>query len=44
MFLIIILITKKNGTEGITSIQGGCIGTPGYDELVISTYNGKLSC
>jgi hypothetical protein len=33
---------SKNGTEGITSIQGGSIGTSGYDELVISTYNGMF--
>jgi hypothetical protein len=32
---------SKNGAEGITSIQGGCIGTAGYDEIVVSTYNGK---
>jgi hypothetical protein len=30
----------KNGTDSITSIQGGCIGTAGFDEIVVSTYNG----
>lgn len=30
----------KNGNEGVTSIQGGSIGTSGFDEIVVSTYNG----
>lgn len=27
-------------SESITSIHGGCVGTPHYDELVIATYTG----
>ena len=27
-------------SESVTSIHGGCIGAPHYDELVISTYTG----
>lgn len=30
-------------TESITSIQGGCVGKEGYDEIVLSTYSGQLS-
>lgn len=33
---------KKNGNEGITSIQEGCVGTSGFDEIVVSTYNGWI--
>jgi len=38
----IIIIIIKNGNESITSIQGGCIGTAGFDEIVVSTYNGWI--
>ncbi|CAF0705971.1 unnamed protein product [Brachionus calyciflorus] len=31
-----------NGNEGVTSIQGGCVGSSGYDEIVVSTYNGWI--
>jgi Bardet-Biedl syndrome 7 protein len=31
-----------NGNEGLTSIQGGCVGTAGFDEIVASTYNGWI--
>ena len=27
-------------SESVTSIHGGCVGTPHYDELVLSTYTG----
>ncbi|XP_075716611.1 BBSome complex member BBS7 [Rhinoderma darwinii] len=30
-------------TESITSIQGGCVGKEGYDEIVLSTYSGWVS-
>ena len=29
-------------SESVTSIQGGCVGTAHYDELVISTYTGWI--
>jgi len=29
-------------SESITSIQGGCVGKDGYDEILASTYSGKL--
>lgn len=28
-------------SESVTSIQGGCVGKEGYDEIVVSTYSGK---
>ncbi|XP_022700075.1 Bardet-Biedl syndrome 7 protein homolog isoform X2 [Varroa jacobsoni] len=28
--------------EGITSVIGGIIGTPGYEEILVTTYNGWL--
>ncbi len=41
-FLLFILeISLKNGNESVTSIQCGCVGTPGFDEIVVSTYSGK---
>eukprot|EP00112_Aurelia_sp_Birch-Aquarium-sp1_P018139 Seg429.4 transcript_id=Seg429.4/GoldUCD/mRNA.D3Y31 product="hypothetical protein" protein_id=Seg429.4/GoldUCD/D3Y31 len=27
-------------SESVTSIHGGCVGAPHYDELIISTYTG----
>nr|DBA28922.1 TPA: hypothetical protein GDO54_009206 [Pyxicephalus adspersus] len=30
-------------TESITSIQGGCVGKEGYDEIVLSTYSGWVT-
>ncbi|KAG8454093.1 hypothetical protein GDO86_000653 [Hymenochirus boettgeri] len=30
-------------TESITSIQGGCVGKDGYDEIVLSTYSGWVT-
>ncbi|KAG8592859.1 hypothetical protein GDO81_000644 [Engystomops pustulosus] len=30
-------------TESITSIQGGCVGKEGFDEIVLSTYSGWVS-
>ena len=30
------------GQEGVSCVQGGCIGTSGYDELVVGTYNGWI--
>ncbi|XP_063422999.1 Bardet-Biedl syndrome 7 protein homolog isoform X4 [Mytilus trossulus] len=27
-------------SESVTSVQGGCVATPGYDEIVCSTYAG----
>lgn len=30
-------------TESITSIQGGCVGKEGYDEIVLSTYSGWIT-
>lgn len=29
-------------SESITSIQGGCLGKDGYDEIVLATYSGKV--
>jgi Bardet-Biedl syndrome 7 protein len=28
-------------SESVTSIQGGCVGKDGYDEIVLATYSGK---
>ena len=33
---------SKNGNESVTSIQGGCVGTAGYDEIIVSTYSGWI--
>ncbi|XP_063422996.1 Bardet-Biedl syndrome 7 protein homolog isoform X1 [Mytilus trossulus] len=30
-------------SESVTSVQGGCVATPGYDEIVCSTYAGWVS-
>ncbi|XP_077135152.1 BBSome complex member BBS7 isoform X1 [Ranitomeya variabilis] len=30
-------------TESISSIQGGCVGKEGYDEIVLATYSGWVS-
>ncbi|CAH2300647.1 Bardet-Biedl syndrome 7 isoform X1 [Pelobates cultripes] len=30
-------------TESITSIQGGCVGKDGYDEIVLATYSGWVT-
>ncbi|XP_075472148.1 BBSome complex member BBS7 [Ascaphus truei] len=30
-------------TESITSIQGGCVGKDGYDEIVLATYSGWIT-
>uniref|UniRef100_A0A8C5KVT1 Bardet-Biedl syndrome 7 n=1 Tax=Jaculus jaculus TaxID=51337 RepID=A0A8C5KVT1_JACJA len=30
-------------SESITSIQGGCVGKDGYDEIVLSTYSGWVT-
>lgn len=30
-------------TESITSIQGGCVGKDGYDEIVMATYSGWVT-
>ncbi|XP_045146150.1 Bardet-Biedl syndrome 7 protein [Echinops telfairi] len=30
-------------SESVTSIQGGCIGKDGYDEIVVSTYSGWVT-
>ncbi|XP_045441970.1 Bardet-Biedl syndrome 7 protein isoform X2 [Pipistrellus kuhlii] len=30
-------------SESITSIQGGCVGKDGYDEIVVSTYSGWVT-
>ncbi|XP_023562208.1 Bardet-Biedl syndrome 7 protein isoform X3 [Octodon degus] len=30
-------------SESITSIQGGCVGTDNYDEIVVSTYSGWVT-
>ncbi|XP_068136433.1 Bardet-Biedl syndrome 7 protein [Hyperolius riggenbachi] len=30
-------------TESVTSIQGGCVGKEGYDEIVLSTYSGWVT-
>ncbi|KAF6092451.1 Bardet-Biedl syndrome 7 [Phyllostomus discolor] len=30
-------------SESVTSIQGGCVGKDGYDEIVVSTYSGWVS-
>ncbi|XP_053317390.1 Bardet-Biedl syndrome 7 protein [Spea bombifrons] len=30
-------------TESITSIQGGCVGREGYDEIVLATYSGWIT-
>ena len=27
-------------TESVTSVQGGVVSTPGYDEIICSTYAG----
>lgn len=29
-------------SESIASVQGGCVGKDGYDEILASTYSGKL--
>ncbi|OWK06905.1 BBS7, partial [Cervus elaphus hippelaphus] len=37
---------RKRGealSESVTSIQGGCVGKDGYDEIVVSTYSGKAN-
>ncbi|XP_028401349.1 Bardet-Biedl syndrome 7 protein homolog isoform X1 [Dendronephthya gigantea] len=31
---------KYSTSESVTSICGGCVGTAGYDEIVMSTYSG----
>ncbi|XP_042548952.1 Bardet-Biedl syndrome 7 protein isoform X2 [Dipodomys spectabilis] len=30
-------------SESVTSIQGGCVGKDGYDEIVVSTYSGWIT-
>ncbi|CAG2256204.1 unnamed protein product [Mytilus edulis] len=30
-------------SESVTSVQGGCVATPGYDEIVCTTYAGWVS-
>uniref|UniRef100_A0A8D2D682 Bardet-Biedl syndrome 7 protein homolog n=1 Tax=Sciurus vulgaris TaxID=55149 RepID=A0A8D2D682_SCIVU len=30
-------------SESVTSIQGGCVGKDGYDEIVVSTYSGWVT-
>uniref|UniRef100_A0A8D0Z2V9 Bardet-Biedl syndrome 7 protein homolog n=1 Tax=Sus scrofa TaxID=9823 RepID=A0A8D0Z2V9_PIG len=30
-------------SESVTSIQGGCVGKAGYDEVVVSTYSGWVT-
>ncbi len=35
-------IFSENFNESISSVQGGCIGTPGYTEIIVCTYSGKL--
>ncbi|VFV42993.1 bardet-biedl syndrome 7 [Lynx pardinus] len=30
-------------SESVTSIQGGCVGKEGYDEIVVSTYSGWVT-
>ncbi|XP_046853164.1 Bardet-Biedl syndrome 7 protein homolog [Xenia sp. Carnegie-2017] len=31
---------KYSISESVTSISGGCVGTAGYDEIIMSTYSG----
>jgi hypothetical protein len=33
---------RQNFNESISSLQGGCVGTNGYTEVVLSTYSGKI--
>ncbi|ELW62629.1 Short transient receptor potential channel 3 [Tupaia chinensis] len=30
-------------SESVTSVQGGCVGKDGYDEIVVSTYSGWVT-
>ena len=30
----------QSTSESVTSICGGCVGTTGYDEIIMSTYSG----
>lgn len=35
-------IYSENFNESISSVQGGCIGSLGYTEIIAATYSGKL--
>ena len=34
------ILFLQSTSESVTSICGGCVGTAGYDEIVMSTYSG----
>lgn len=36
------MLSLKNFNESISSIQGGCVGTNGYTEIVVCTYAGRI--
>ncbi|OBS70111.1 hypothetical protein A6R68_01350 [Neotoma lepida] len=41
-----LLVGRDDGmmlSESITSIQGGCVGKDGYDEIVLATYSGWIT-
>lgn len=35
-------IFKQNFNENISSVKCGCVGTAGYNEIVVSTYTGRV--
>jgi Bardet-Biedl syndrome 7 protein len=35
-------VYKENFNESISSLQAGCVGANGYNEVVIATYSGKI--
>lgn len=41
-FSLLECIYLKALSESIASVQGGCVGKDGYDEVLASTYSGKL--
>lgn len=41
-FPLLECIYLKALSESIASVQGGCVGKDGYDEILASTYSGKL--
>ena len=41
LFLTLLFLSSlQTCTESVTSVQGGVVSTPGYDEIICSTYAG----
>jgi Bardet-Biedl syndrome 7 protein len=38
--IVLLYLFLQSTSESVTSICGGCVGTAGYDEIIMSTYSG----